>query len=115
MLLAKVLGEVLVEVFAVFGNRAHREDGVSERLELLEDVVVQTWIVVVRATDHEQSHAVFGFHLVEDLAAAVFHLAVVLFQSLPRLILGPIALVLSNSETLAEDVEHELLHAKWLR
>jgi hypothetical protein len=106
----QVLGEDRIEVAAVLGDRAHRQDRVAERLELLEHGVVEARVVVVRAADHQQRDAVLGARPgLEDLAALGLHVPVELVERGERLIDGVVVLVLGDAEQRAPLAEQLLL------
>ena len=107
--LRDVLGEQLVHRRLVARQRAHRQDRIAERLELLEHRVVEARIVVVRAAEHHERDAVLARHLVEDLATLALHLVLERLDGLERLVDREVVLVLGEAEQRAPLVEHLLL------
>ncbi len=63
-------------------QRALAEDRVAELLELVQDLVVQARIVVVRTRQHDDADAVLALQLVEHLASLLADLLLVLVVQL---------------------------------
>ncbi len=74
---ANVVAKQAPDDFVVNRQRTLREDRIAELLELLEDVVVEAGIVVIRPSQQDDADAVLGFELLQDFAA-------LLAQNCPR-------------------------------
>ena len=102
-----VLAEEAPDHVVVDGQAILREDGVAELLELLEDLVVDAGVVVIRTAEQDDAETVFALELVQHFAGGAAHGHVVeVVEGAIALLDG--ALVLFGRE--AEDVLELLKH-----
>ena len=73
----QTLQHVLIE-----RQRVLREDGVTELLELFQDLVIESGIMVIRTAQHHDADAVLALKLVENLARLATDAAFVVRQRL---------------------------------
>jgi hypothetical protein len=72
----------------ILRDRTDAQDRVAEDLELLGDHVIETWIVVVRAVEHEDRDAVLVLDGLEDRVPLVLDVLFVSFEGVPGFLAG---------------------------
>src|SRR6202042_3666489 len=68
---ANFFAEQALKEVVVKRQRVLREDRVAELLELVENFVVEAWVVMVGTRQHDDSNAILALELVEHLARTV--------------------------------------------
>lgn len=89
--------QALQQIF-VLRQRVLREDRIPELLELIEDLVIEAGIVMVRTAQHHDADAVFALELVKHLASAAADIRLVVLQRRESRLDRPIVFLLREAE-----------------
>jgi hypothetical protein len=68
--------------------------------------MIQAWIVMIRAPQHDDADAILAFQLIDDLAGAFANVAFVVFQCLESGFDGTIVFFVGQAEHRVEGLEH---------
>ena len=103
---ADFLAEQAFQHIFVERQRVLREDRIAELLELVENLVIQARIVMIRPAEHDDADAVLALELVEHLARAAADAGFVVLQRRESGLDGTVVFFLRKPENRLPRLQH---------